>query len=131
MPVRNSEGRLCNGDPGRDEGIKRAVKKILWIAILAALIMGLILLAYQRKEGGSTHEAQQELMWTIVKIKAHGKELSRERFDEVSRSAFAEIARLEKEMSEWIPESPISQAARFAGRKAVPVSEEIVAVIDL
>jgi thiamine biosynthesis lipoprotein len=116
---------------GRDEGIKRAVKKILWIAIPAALIAGLILLVQQRQGGGATHEAQQELMGTIVKIKAHGKELSRGRFDEVSRSAFAEIARLEKEMSEWIPESPISQAARFAGRKAVPVSEEIVAVIDL
>ncbi len=114
-----------------DEGIKRAVKKILWIAIPAALIAGLILLVQQRQGGGTTHEAQQELMGTIVKIKAHGKELSRGRFDEVSRSAFAEIARLEKEMSEWIPESPISQAARFAGRKAVPVSEEIVAVIDL
>ena len=99
--------------------------------MLAALVTGLILLAYQRYEGGSTHEAQQELMGTIVKIKAHGKELSRGRFDEVSRSAFAEIARLEKEMSEWIPESPISQAARFAGQKAVPVSEEIVALIDL
>ena len=107
------------------------MKKILWIAILAALIAGLILLVQQRQGGGATHETQQELMGTIVKIKAHGKELSRERFDEVSRSAFAEIARLEKEMSEWIPESPISQAARFAGRKAVPVSEEIVAVIDL
>jgi FAD:protein FMN transferase len=107
------------------------LKKILWIAIPVMLIAGLVLLAYQRQEGGSTHEAQQELMGTIVKIKAHGKGLSRERFDEVSRIAFAEIARLEKEMSEWIPESPISQAARFAGKKAVPVSEEIAAVIDL
>jgi len=107
------------------------LKKILWIAILAVLITGLVLLAYQRQEEGSTHEALQELMGTIVKIKAHGKGLSRGRFDEVSRSAFAEIARLEKEMSEWIPESPISQAARFAGQKAVPVSEEIIAVIDL
>jgi FAD:protein FMN transferase len=107
------------------------VKKILWIAITAALIAGLILLVQQRQGGGVTHEAQQELMGTIVKIKAHGKGLSPERFDEVGRSAFAEIARLEKEMSEWIPESPISQAARFAGRKAVSVSEEIVAVIDL
>jgi FAD:protein FMN transferase len=113
------------------EGIKRTVKKIIWIVILAALMTGLILLAYQRQEGGSTHEAQQELMGTIVKIKAYGKGLSWGRFDEVSRGAFAEIARLEKEMSEWIPESPISQAARFAGQKAVPVSEEIITVIDL
>jgi thiamine biosynthesis lipoprotein len=70
-------------------------------------------------------------MGTIVKIKAHGKGLSRERFDEISRGAFGEIARLEKEMSEWIPESPISQAARFAGQKVVPVSDEVIAVIDL
>jgi len=107
------------------------VKKILWIAIPAALIAGLIFGVQQRQGGGATHEAQRELMGTIVKIKAYGKGLSRERFDGVSRDAFAEIARLEKEMSEWIPESPISQAARFAGQKAVPVSEEIIAVIDL
>jgi len=107
------------------------VKKILWIAIPAVLIAGLVLLAYQKQKGGSTHEAQQELMGTIVKIKAYGNGLSRERFDEVSRVAFGEIARLEKEMSEWIPESPISQAARFAGQKAVPVSDEVIAVIDL
>jgi len=86
---------------------------------------------HQRQGSGATHEAQRELMGTIVKIKAFGKELTRERFDEISGSAFAEIARLEKEMSEWIPESPISQAARFAGQKAVPVSDEIIAVIDL
>jgi len=107
------------------------VKKILWIVIPAVLIAGLVVLSCQMQEEGSIHEAQQELMGTIVKIKAHGKGLSRERFDEVSRVAFGEIARLEKEMSEWIPESPISQAARFAGRKSVPVSEEIAAVIDL
>jgi len=107
------------------------LKKILWIAIPAALIAGLIFLVQQKQGGGATHEAQQELMGTIVKIKAHGKGLTRERFGQVSRSAFAEIARLEKEMSEWIPESPISRAARLSGQKAVPVSDEIVAVIDL
>ncbi|MCX5838028.1 MAG: FAD:protein FMN transferase [Deltaproteobacteria bacterium] len=111
--------------------MKRIVRNILWMALGAVLVAGLIFLVQQQQNSGATHEAQQELMGTIVKIKAYGKGLSRERFDEVSRSAFAEIARLEKEMSEWIPESPISQAARFAGKKAVPVSEEIVAVIDL
>lgn len=61
-------------------------------------------------------------MGTIVKIKAQGSGLSRERFDALSGRAFDEIARLEKEMSEWLPDSPISQAARLAGQRAVPVS---------
>lgn len=63
----NHDGRSCGG-LGRDEGIKRAVKKILWIAIPAALIAGLILLVQQRQGGGATHEAQQELMGTIVAV---------------------------------------------------------------
>lgn len=101
------------------------------MALGAVLVAGWIFLAQQKQAGGATHEAQQALMGTIVKIKAYGKGLSRERFDEVSRSAFGEIARLEREMSEWIPESPISQAARLAGQKAVPVPDETASVIDV
>jgi thiamine biosynthesis lipoprotein len=99
--------------------------------MLAALAAGGLFLWGQRQTAGAVHEAQRELMGTVVKIKAHGKGLSRERFEAVSGSAFAEIRRLEKEMSEWIPESPISQAARFAGQKGVAVSAEIVAVVEL
>jgi FAD:protein FMN transferase len=111
--------------------MERILRNILWMALGAVLVAGSIFVFQQRPGGGATHEAQQGLMGTIVKIKAYGKGLSRKRFDEVSRSAFGEIARLEKEMSEWIPESPISQAARFAGQRAVPVPEEIVSVIGL
>ncbi|MCE5263014.1 MAG: FAD:protein FMN transferase [Deltaproteobacteria bacterium] len=111
--------------------MKRIVRNTLWMALGAVLVAGLMFLSQQRGGDARTHEAQRELMGTIVKIKAYGKALSRERFDEVSASAFNEIARLEKEMSEWLPESPISQAARFAGKKAVPISAEIAHVIDL
>lgn len=109
----------------------KRMMKILWMALAAALIAGLILGIQQKEDGGETHETQRELMGTIVKIKAHGKGLTRERFDRVSKHAFDEIARLEREMSEWIPESPISRAARVAGRQAVPVSDEIASLIEL
>jgi thiamine biosynthesis lipoprotein len=108
------------------------MKRTIWIGFLAVLIAGAAFLLYRINIGRPvTYEAQRGLMGTIVKIKAYGKGLPRERFDAVSGQAFAEIARLEKEMSEWLPESPISQAARYAGRKAVPVSDEIIAVVDL
>jgi FAD:protein FMN transferase len=107
------------------------MKRIVYIALLATLIVGGIFLANRERTKGQSYEAQRGLMGTIVKIKAYGKGLSRERFGEVSDRGFAEIKRLEKEMSEWIPESPISQAARFSGRRAVPVSDEIIDVIGL
>jgi thiamine biosynthesis lipoprotein len=103
--------------------------RIGFLVILAAAVM--FLLACRGKGPEPVYEAQRALMGTIVKIKGTGKDLSRERFDTVSGQAFDEIARLEREMSEWLPDSPISLAARFAGRKAVPVSEEIVTVVDL
>jgi FAD:protein FMN transferase len=107
-------------------------KRTVWIGLLVVLIVGAAFLVYRTNVGRpATYEAQRGLMGTIVKIKAYGKGLSRERFDAVSSRAFEEIARLEKEMSEWLPDSPISQAARFAGQKAVPVSVEIVSVVDL
>ncbi len=121
-------------DPGalRNGGGEKAIRRAGWLGVLAALTAGLFFFAWPYGGGPEpTHEAQRNLMGTIFKIKAYGKDLSRGRFDAVSTEAFAEIARLEKEMSEWLPESPISQAARFAGRKAVVVSEEILAVIEL
>ncbi|MDA8124836.1 MAG: FAD:protein FMN transferase [Deltaproteobacteria bacterium] len=106
-------------------------KRIALICLLALCLAGLLFLTWQRRSGESLHEAQRGLMGTVVKIKASGKGLSRERFAQASANAFGEIERLEKEMSEWLPDSPISQAARQAGQKAVPVSEEILAVAEL
>lgn len=108
--------------------MKKAIR-IGFLVILAAAVM--FLLACRGKGTEPVYETQRALMGTIVKIKGTGKDLSRERFDTVSGQAFDEIARLERDMSEWLPDSPISLAARFAGRKAVPVSEEIVTVVDL
>jgi thiamine biosynthesis lipoprotein len=121
-------------DPGafRTGAGEKAMRRAGWLGLLAALAAGLFFFAWPCGTGYEpTHEAQRNLMGTVFKIKAHGKDLSRGRFDAVSTEAFAEIARLEREMSEWLPESQISQAARFAGRKAVPVGEEILDVIDL
>jgi len=107
------------------------MKKEIWIGFLVVLAAGAAFLACRERGAEPVYEAQRALMGTIVKIKGTGKALPRERFDAVSGRAFDEIARLEREMSEWLPDSPISLAARFAGRKAVPVSEEIVTVVDL
>jgi thiamine biosynthesis lipoprotein len=98
---------------------------------LSALLTALLLLSCRNTPQEQTYEAQQNLMGTIVKIKASAKDLPRERFDAVSGRAFTEIKRIEGEMSEWLPDSPISQAARLAGREAVPISDELAALIDL
>lgn len=96
------------------------------VALLAAGIL------FTRPSGdGNVHEAQRALMGTIFKVKAYGEGLSRERFAAVSDAAFAEVARIEAEMSEWRPESPISQANLLAGRQAVSLPDETLALIDL
>jgi thiamine biosynthesis lipoprotein len=106
------------------------MRRIVWGGILAALLAAGLF--YGRGSGvGTVQEAQRPLMGTIFKIKASGEGLSRGRFAAASGAAFAEVARIEQEMSEWLPESPISRAARLAGQEAVPVSPEIVAVVDL
>lgn len=106
------------------------MKRTLCLA-LPAVLAALLLLSCRNAPREQSYEAQQNLMGTIVRIKAFAKDLPRERFDAVSGQGFAEIKRIEGEMSEWRPESPISRAARLAGREAVPVSDELAALIDL
>jgi len=106
------------------------MKRIWWVGIMAVLLTaGFVYL--RCSAGGTVHEAQRPLMGTIFKIKVYAEGLSRDRFEAVSGAAFAEIARIEAEMSEWRPDSPISRITRLAGRQAVTVSDEILDLVDL
>jgi len=73
------------------------------------------------------------LMGTLFKIKvfASEKKLSKAAFTEISTKAFEEISRLEDEMSEFKPESPISLAAKYSGRKAIPITDDIINVLEI
>lgn len=115
-----------HGKAGRAIGMRH----ILWGGALVALLAAGIILT-RSPGGGNVHEVQRPLMGTIFKVKAYGEGLSRERFAAVSDAAFAEVARIEAEMSEWRPESPISRANLLAGQQAVSLPDETLALIDL
>ena len=69
-------------------------------------------------------------MGTIFEIKVLNKGLSQEKAIAAIDSAFAEVERLEKLMSEWIPDSPIALIARCAGERPVAVTDEIIEIVE-
>ncbi|WP_245527646.1 FAD:protein FMN transferase [Chloroherpeton thalassium] len=79
------------------------------------------------------YEQEKILMGTLFKIKAYynTKDFSRAQLDSIAALSFAEVDRLEQDMSEWKPESPISMAATFSGEKPVKITPEIREVVDM
>ncbi|MEA2014807.1 MAG: FAD:protein FMN transferase [Thermodesulfobacteriota bacterium] len=69
-------------------------------------------------------------MGTVFEIKVLKKGLSQEKAIAAIDSAFAEVECLEKQMSEWIPDSTISLITRYAGVRPVAVTDEIIAVVE-
>src|SRR6476659_4835122 len=72
---------------------------------------------------------QRPVMGTVwnVEVVDHGRpDAARHAADQ----AYAELARIEALMSEWKPESPISQINAAAGSHAVKVPEELRALIE-
>lgn len=69
-------------------------------------------------------------MGTLFEITVLKKGLSQEKLVAAIDSAFAEVKRLEKQMSEWIPDSPIALTARYAGVKPVAVTDEIIEIVE-
>ncbi|MBU2531083.1 MAG: FAD:protein FMN transferase, partial [Elusimicrobia bacterium] len=79
------------------------------------------------------YQKEKILMGTIFKIKvfADKKKLTKERFNTLAQKAFDEVSRLESEMSEWRPDSPISRAAINSGIKPVAITPDIARVVDM
>jgi len=69
-------------------------------------------------------------MGTLFEITVLKNGLSQEKAGAAIDSAFAEVKRLEKQMSEWIPDSPIALTARYAGVRPVVVTDELVELVE-
>lgn len=71
---------------------------------------------------------ERVLMGTQVIIKATGED--KDQLDQAVSAAFDEVARLEKLMSNFIPESELSRINQNAGKQPVSVSRELYEVIE-
>ncbi|HPQ44493.1 MAG TPA: FAD:protein FMN transferase [Syntrophales bacterium] len=69
-------------------------------------------------------------MGTLFELTVLKRGLSQEKAVAAIESAFAEVKRLEQQMSERVPDSPIALAARYAGVRPVTVTDEILDVIE-
>lgn len=72
-------------------------------------------------------QRSQEMMGTIIQINVPG-EATPER-EQAIKKAFAEMHRLEAVLSEWRPDSEISQINAGAGRRSIKVSEDTMKVV--
>jgi len=91
-----------------------------------ATLAALILLA---PAAGDVTVRQEKHMGTYVTITVAGKE-SKEVLAAID-AGFAEVKRLENVLSEWRPESEISEVNRQAGKKAVKVGAELFHVFTM
>ncbi|MCG2725550.1 MAG: FAD:protein FMN transferase [Elusimicrobia bacterium] len=105
---------------------------IRFLNIIALLIIFLSVSCAQKPEYGF-YQKQKMLMGTIFKIKvfADKKKLNKKSFNNLAEKAFDEVSRLEREMSEWRADSPISKAAINAGIKHIAITPDIARVIDM
>jgi thiamine biosynthesis lipoprotein len=106
------------------------MKQIPWrkTILSVALIGGLIALARSNNPSGSV-KIQRTLMGTMwgIEVMDHGHPA--EARIAIDR-AYAELSRIEDVMSEWKPESPISQVDAAAGQHAVEVPAELREMIE-
>jgi thiamine biosynthesis lipoprotein len=111
------------------------MKPLLTRTFLALAVVGGLLalrftpVAAHGDQPGGLVRVQQTAMGTIWKIEAmdHGRP------DEARRAisaAYAELERIEAIMSEWRPQSPISQVDAAAGRRPVEVPAELRELIE-
>ncbi len=105
----------------------------MFIKFLNVLIFFTIFLSAScaRKPEFVFHNKQKILMGTVFEIKVFvdRKKFPPKRFEKIVQNAFLEIERLEKQMSEWIPDSPVSKISAAAGLRPVRVPEESLEVI--
>lgn len=98
-------------------------------AMVLALIALRLTTAAGRVDSGETIRVERPLMgttWTI-EVADHGRaEAARRAIDQ----AYAELERIDALMSEWKPESPISQINAAAGKHPVEVPAELREIIE-
>lgn len=106
----------------------------LWLRTLLSLAFVGLLISWRitsagRLEPSSILSVQRPLMGTVWKIEVddHGRpEAARKAID----AAYLELERIDRMMSEWKPESPISQVDAAAGSHAVEVPAELRELIE-
>jgi thiamine biosynthesis lipoprotein len=84
-----------------------------------------------RLDEAPVYEQEKVLMGTVFKIKAASRGIPEEKVEAAFTNAFHRIASLESQMSEWIAESPVSEAARQSGLTPVPVTMDLANVTEL
>lgn len=110
-----------------DPGVKR-----IWAQSFLALSIVGGLLAYRLSGPAPTRlfREQRSLMgtaWSLeVPLNGHSEDEARR----AVAAAYRELDRIEALMSEWRPESPISQVDAAAGRNPVEVPEELRALLE-
>ncbi|HML17852.1 MAG TPA: FAD:protein FMN transferase [Bryobacteraceae bacterium] len=101
----------------------------LSIAVVGALVALRFVSVAGRVDQSQTIRVQRPLMgttWTIEVVDHGHADAARHAIDQ----AYAELARIDNLMSEWKPESPISQVNAAAGQHPVEVPEELRAIIE-
>lgn len=97
------------------------------------MLMALLLFACTKPTQHTSYEEQKLLMGTLFRIKVFSEDNkeAKERFHKASWTAYEEIAKLENQMSEWRPHTPISQAIASAGIKPITITDELLTVLDV
>lgn len=101
----------------------------LSFAVVGALVALRLVSVAGRVDQNQTIRVQRPLMgttWTIEVVDHGHADVARHAIDQ----AYGELARIDRLMSEWKPESPISQVNAAAGKHAVEVPEELRAIIE-
>jgi len=105
------------------------MRRILWRTILSLSFVGLLLAWRLSTPNNTVVKTQRTLMgtlWTIQVIDQGHPESARQATD----AAYAELARIDRLMSEWKPASPISQVNAAAGKTAVTVPAELRELLE-
>lgn len=84
----------------------------------------------QQADTLQTYEQEKVMMGTVMKIKAVAEGDEEKNTRKAFDAAFHEIAKLESELSEWQPSSPVSEVNRNAGIERVQVPEAVVKVTE-
>lgn len=116
MPTKRADARVTEAEMDRK-------KKILYIAIVASVFALLAFSLFQKKPSDAI-AYNRMLMGTLVEITIYEK--SGVDTDHAADRAFAEIVRLERIFSSYIPDSDVSKVSAGAGGGMVPVAPEVI-----
>jgi thiamine biosynthesis lipoprotein len=99
------------------------------VAFVGALLAWRVSPLTQRLEHQGTVRVQQQLMGTLwnIEVADHGRPVEARHAIDL---AYAELRRIDSLMSEWKPESPISQVNAAAGTSPVEVPAELRELIE-